>query len=515
MPSTSSDLNIVEITIAEIREGLEKRLFTAEQLLEVFLARIDRYEPFYNAFTFMNPGARDEARRIDELRAAGVALGPLAGVPVVVKESMDMIGFPSTAGWSELSPAHGGLTLMPVLDAPVVARLKAAGAIIVGKTNIPALSLDGARTRMSWDGPTYNAADRRFAPGGSSTGTATAVSANFAVVGLAEETTGSIQNPSAAQSLVGIKPTFGLVPNIGVAPLATSTRDVVGPHARTVTDAAILLDVLAGYCIEDPKTMASIGMMPEGGYTSMLKPGSLRGARIGIYGPGWREQPLSADVEEQYAAVKAELVERGAILIEDPFAGTDFNRLGIPVAWKDDSGVEAIAYDLDQFIRRFGSGSPVSNLRELLAAVKVDPFSEDGPASILNHIPNIEQSLRDPETAPDMSSYTRSKQAYLRTFNAVMATHSLDALIYPQCRDEPPRIEGDAALNTTTNSEINIAGLPGITVPAGRFRSGAPFSIIIVGKPWSEAELLSLAYDYEQTTKHRIVSTLEETPYGS
>ena len=135
----------------------------------------------------------------------------------------------------------------------MVARLKAAGAIILGKTNIPAFSHDGARANTSWDGPTFNAVDRAIAPGASSSGTATAISGSFAVVGLAEETGGSIQNPASAQSLVGVKPTFGLVPNTGVAPLAGSTRDVVGPHARTVKDAALLLDVLAGYTPEDPE----------------------------------------------------------------------------------------------------------------------------------------------------------------------------------------------------------------------------------------------------------------------
>ena len=251
-----TELDVVELTISDVQAGFAAGRFTSEALTLAFLARIEHYEPYYNAFTFMNPTALADARAIDIRRAAGEALGPLAGVPVVVKEAMDMVGFPSTGGWSGLNSATGGIDLFPERDAPVVARLKAAGAVILGRTNIPAFSHDGARANTSWDGPTFNAVDRSICPGASSSGTATAVSASFAVVGLAEETGGSIQNPGAAQSLVSVKPSFGLVPNTGVMPLAGSTRDVVGPHAKSVRDAALLLDVLAGYTPEDPKTVA-------------------------------------------------------------------------------------------------------------------------------------------------------------------------------------------------------------------------------------------------------------------
>ena len=263
-------IDVVELTITEAQKGLAEGRFTSVSLTEAFLSRIARYEPYYNAFTFMNPFALADAAAMDARRAAGEVLGPLAGVPVVIKEAMDFVGLPSTGGWAGFHSATGGVDLMPGTDAPVVARLKAAGAVILGKTNIPAFSHDGTRANTSWDGPTYNAVDRSVAPGASSSGTATAVSGSFAVAGLAEETGGSIQNPGAAQSLVSIKPTFALVPNTGVMPLAGSTRDVVGPHAKTVMDAAILLDVLAGYTSADPKTVASIGMLPKGGYTSKL-----------------------------------------------------------------------------------------------------------------------------------------------------------------------------------------------------------------------------------------------------
>ena len=279
-PAAASDLDVAELTIAEVQQGFVEGRFTSESLTLAHLARIELYEPYYNAFTFMNPNAPGGRQGNRCAPAAGGGARPLAGVPVVIKEAMDFVGLPSTGGWAPLASAAGGFDLIPERDAPVVARLKEAGAIILGKTNIPAFSHDGTRANSSWDGPTFNAVNRGVAPGASSSGAATAISGNFAIVGLAEETGGSIQNPGAAQSLISVKPTFGLVPNSGVTPLAGSTRDVVGPHARTVVDAALLLDVLAGYTAEDPKTVAAIGNVPDGGYTSKLSNTALNSARV-------------------------------------------------------------------------------------------------------------------------------------------------------------------------------------------------------------------------------------------
>ena len=275
-----------EITVDELLSGYESGDYTTEEVVQAHLDRIAKYEPKYNAFTVLNPNVLEEAREIDRKRKAGEKLGPLAGVPIVIKESVDVAGFPSTMGWEPLAPEKGGIALIPEKDAPVVARLKEAGALIIGKTNIPAFSASGTNASTSWEGDTYNAFGRQFAPGGSSSGTAMAVSGNFAVLGIAEETGGSIQNPAAAQGVVGIKPTFGLVPNVGVVPLGGSTRDVIGPHARTVKDAARMLDVIAGYSHEDPKTVASIGNMPEGGlHVPIEHPGSPRETHRTL-GPG-------------------------------------------------------------------------------------------------------------------------------------------------------------------------------------------------------------------------------------
>ncbi|HEX4196226.1 MAG TPA: amidase [Caulobacteraceae bacterium] len=189
-----NSLRLQSVTIADVQAGFATGGLTAEALMRAMLARITVFEPAYNAFVFVNPNNLDEASRIDALRADGKSLGPMAGIPVAVKDSIDVAGMPTTCCWDRLAPMRGGYGLIPEWDAPVVARLRRAGAIIVGKTNTPAFSA-AQRTTTSWAGTTYNALDRRLMPAGSSSGTATAVAAGFAVTGVAEETGGSHPEP--------------------------------------------------------------------------------------------------------------------------------------------------------------------------------------------------------------------------------------------------------------------------------------------------------------------------------
>jgi len=484
---------------------------TSEALTQAFLGRIAEHNPHYNAIVFLNPDALADAREIDRRRGAGEALGPLAGVPVVVKDAMDMVGFPTTGGWSLLHGKTGGVDLMPGTDSPVVARMRAAGCVILGKTNIPVLSHTGSHANDSWAGPTLNAAGRGFLPGGSSAGTATAVAASMAVLGLAEETGGSIQNPASAQALVGIKPSFALVPNAGVMPLS-GLRDVVGPIARCVRDAALTLDVLAGYTAEDPKTVAGIGHRPKGGYASRLHPEALRGKRIGLYGPGWRNQPLSDEAAALYGRAKGELEAQGAVLVEDPFRGSGFADLRTPtltLAEFDARGLESVPYDMQKYLERLGPDAALRTFAEFAAATaKEDAFGPSGVLSFAPHLPQFAACLADPARPPDMSEFIAAKEAYLDILDAVFTRERLDALAFPQMRSALPPLHGTDTIHETTVGEINIAGLPGVTVPAGYYPSGAPFNLIFVGRMWSEADLLAYAYAYECATRHRRAPTL-------
>jgi amidase len=512
-------LNVLELSVLEIRNDFESKAYTAEQLTSAFLERICIYNPGYNAMVTMNPSAISDAWAIDRRRAAGEKLGPLAGVPVVIKDTMDFEGLPTTAGWAKLSTRTGGLHLVPMQDAPVVARLRQAGAIVLGKTNVPLLSLSGTNANDSWAGPTYNAADHPRAPGASSAGTATAIAGNFAVLGLAEETGGSIQNPAAAQGLVSIKPTFGLVPNTGVFPLATSTRDVVGPHARTVYDAALALDVLAGYTPEDPKTVASIGQIPEKGYAEGLHKDAIRGKRIGLYGPGWRKAPLSNDTRALYEDAIDVLRALQATVVNDPFASSDFSAIAVPslvpgMNGYDARGEETIAYDLNNYLLRLGAQSPVQSVAELVAVLKEDPFSIDGILGYHHELRGFGESLNNVVEPPLLVDFLTARERYVRTLRKVMDEHSLDALVFPQMRAETPLLFSSDVILETTVSEINIGGFPGVTVPAGYYPSGSPFSLIFLGRLWDEEKILSFAYSYEQATQWRRTPALVLKPSG-
>ena len=511
MPS-SATIELVELTVEQVQQGFASGAFTCEALVQACLDRITLYNGHYNAIIFPNPAALDDGRDIDRRRAAGETLGPLAGVPIVVKDTMDMVGFPSTGGWRLLYSKTGGTDLMPGSDAPVVARMRAAGAIILGKTNVPVLSASGSHANGSWAGPTFNAAGRAFVPGGSSAGSATAVAASFAVIGMAEETGGSIQNPASAQALVGIKPTFALVPNAGVMPLA-SQRDVVGPLARTVYDAALALDVLAGFTMADPKTTAAIGHVPAGGYAAGLSRGALGGKRLGLYGPGWRDLPLSEQTTALYRRAQDELEKCGAALVPDPFAGTGFAAIAQPIpgpGYYDARGIESVPYDIGKYLERMGPAVALKTFSAFAAATAAEsPFAPGGILAYLNGLPQFTACLADPTTPPDMSDFLAAKQATLAIFSDTMDAHGLDALVFPQMRDKLPKLHAGEPIQETTVCEINIAGLPGVTVPAGYHPDGEPFNLIFVGRPWSEKLLLGLAYDYEQATQHRRAPALE------
>lgn len=500
-----------EVTVNQLLSAYEKGEYTAEEVVQAYLNRIEKYEKNYNAFTFMNENALEEAKRIDELRKKGKPLGPLSGIPIVIKEAVDVKGFPTTFGWAPLSKDAGGIELMPKNDAPVVSRIKEAGAIILGKTNIPAFSarMDSANT--SWDGPTYNAVDRSFSPGGSSSGTATAISGNFAVLGVAEETGGSIQMPAASQAIVGVKTSFDLIPTTGVTPIAGSTRDVLGPHARTVEDAAIMLDIMAGYSTDDaiPKELAN--KIPAGGYSTALSEKALQGKRLGLFGPGWSIKELSTETQELYLREIVELRKAGAVVIEDPFEDSSFVDFAESIG--DDAarmlfGLDTVFHDLDKYIKNLNPEDDSLSAKSVFERAGQFPWEKGGPLDLFD---NAEELHANPQL--NLTDFTKARNEFLRIIMGVMEKHDLDGFVFPQMTRSitllEEGIEGLANF-TTTVSELNISGLPLVTVPGGYYENGSPFALVFMGEMWSEAKLLGMAYAYEQATKHRVAPVLEE-----
>ena len=424
-----------------------------------------------------------------------------------------MKGFPTTGGWGLLYSKSGGVDLLPETDSPVVARMRKAGAVILGKTNIPILSHTGSHANGGWAGSTYNSAGREFLPGGSSAGTATAVGGNFCVLGLAEETGGSIQNPAAAQGLVGIKPTFGLVPNAGVMPLS-SLRDVVGPIARCVRDAALTLDALAGFTMEDPKTIAGVGRRPKGGYTSKLDAKALNGKRIGLYGPGWRTLPLSEETIVSTSRPRTNSRSWAPSWLQIPSRAPVSSICASPRSPArefDGRGLESICYDLEQYLQRMGPNVALKTFADFArATASQNAFGPEGVLSWMVNVPGFVEAGKNPSSPPDMSSFIALRETYLEIFNEVFEKQRLDAVIYPQMRSALGPLHGSDYIHETVVSEINIAGLPAVTVPAGYYASGAPYNIVIVAPQWTEADILAIAYSYEQGTRHRRAPVLKK-----
>jgi amidase len=498
-------VNPTAFTITQALDAFKERKLTSVELTQDFLARIAKYEPYYNAFTQMNPDAISEAKASDKRRAEHEKPRALEGVPIVIKDTLNFAGLPTTGAWPVTSPVDGGVPLVPAQDAPVVKRLLDAGAVILGKTNLPILAGSGNNANNSAYGPTFSILNQDWSPGGSSSGTAASVAGDFAVAGIGEETGGSIQNPSSAESLFGVKTTFGLVPTVGNMPLAGTTRDVLGPIVKDPEDAAIMLNVMAGYTPADPKTTVDIGKLPKAGYQEDISSHALKGKRIGLYGPGWRSGAngaLSPETQALYdKAVKA-LKAQGAIVVTDPFAGSGF--AGITTAGGS-GGTEDKTHQFNLYLEGLGPTSSINSLAELKTWAAANGFGSDA---------SLAGFTGDPDTEPDMSAFYQRRDAYDAIFNSVMKKYHLDGLFFPQETKEIGDIY-TGGISATTVSEINIAQLPGAVVPDGAYADGKPFSTIFVGPKFSEPELLGFAYSFTQAKGYagRVINhNLSTTP---
>lgn len=505
-------IDVVEMTVADVHAGYAAGSFSAVELTEAFLARIAAYETHYNAFISMNPDALAEAAALDVEYAGSGPRGPLHGVPVVVKDNIDMAGLVTTAGWEGFSTAAGGVDMVPDDDAAVVTRLREAGAIILGKTNLPDFAGHGTRTTSTVAGMTLNPYNVDRVPGGSSGGTATAVNGSFAVLGLGTETGGSIQNPSSAQALVGIKPTYGLVPNEGIVPLSGTYVDVAGPMARTVRDAAITLDILAGPTTEDLATFASEGHIPDSGYVAALEGASLEGRRFGLAGTGWRDDflPLDPLSEAQYRDAIRTLQSLGAEVVEDPFAGTGFRELYGERTFVPTQGT----HDMFVYLQGLGEGAPFNTIEEWEALSGREWTRGRGRNG------DAPRGPARPSATEEGDAYQAWRHQIRTLFRSVLEENDLDGLFFPQSgTPNRPVVEDPERPEYTPNNWaeipsniINDIGVPTVTVPYGYFEDGTPFVLAFIGDMWSEAELLRFAYALEQATLSRRPPVLEAAP---
>ena len=513
----AQEIDLVELTTDDVQVGYAVGKFTAVELTQAFLDRIERYEAHYNAFISMNPDALATAAQLDVEYALDGPRGPLHGVPVVIKDNIDYGGLVTTAGWEGFSQATGGVSMIPDDDAAVVTRLREAGAIILGKTNLPDFAAHGTRTNSTVAGRTLNPYNVDKVPGGSSGGTATAVNASFAVLGLGTETGGSIQNPASAQALVGVKPTYGLVPIEGVVPINSTYIDVVGPLARNVVDAALTLDVLAGPTQEDLATFASVGRIPEGGYAAGLTEFRLDGKRFGLVGVGWRDDWLPLDPRSEVVYHEAVVSVRGlgAEVVEDPFLGTGFKDLYEARPRVPNQG----AHDMHVYLTGLGVGAAFNSVEEW-EALTGRPYRERRASPDGNSSDPIEVVPVRPSATEAGDAYQAWRHQIRTLFRSVLEEHDLDALFFPQSgspnRDriedpERPDYEPNNWPEIPSNI-VNALGVPVVTVPFTYFEDGTPFVVAFIGDLWTEAELLVYAFAFEHASRVRQAPVLVDGP---
>ena len=473
---------VSERSLSELARALSAGEVTSRQLTEQYLARIDAYDkrgPAINAMIAINPHALVDADALDRERSTRGSRGPFHGIPVVVKDNYDTIDMPTTAGSRALEGSLSGR------DAFQVRQLRAAGAVIVGKTNLHEFAR-GITTISSLGGQTRNPYDPTRNPGGSSGGTGAAVAANFAAVGLGSDTCGSIRYPSAENSLVGLRPTMGLSSRAGIIPLAHS-QDVGGPMARSVADVAVLLDATAGADPDDPSTSRSAGRIPASplSYAKVLDASALRGARLGVLLALFGDAPEDQRVGSVVRTAVSEMRSAGAQTVDLPFSDVPTETDGIAIIRYE------FKFDLNEYLART-PGAPVRTLGDVLAKSVIHPSLETAFRRS-NEITTLDSD----EYRAIVARNARLRDVLLK----LMDDQKVVALVYPTLRRTSAKIGepqpgGNCAASAAT-------GLPAITVPAGFADDGMPVGVELIGRPFSEADLLKLAFSYEQQTHHR------------
>lgn len=494
----AASFDLSTASVADINAAFDAGALTSERLVELCLARIKAYDqagPHVNAVVTVNPQALEIARALDAERKAKGPRSPLHGVPVVLKDNYNTMDMPTTGG------AKAMLGNQPAADAFTVAKLRAAGAVILAKVNLSEFAHGGVSI-SSLMGQTLNPYDLTRTPGGSSGGTGVAVAALFGIAGTGTDTGQSTRSPASANNLVGVRATFGLLSRSGIIP-SSYTQDQTGPIAHYVADAAVMLDAMAGFDPDDPSTWTGVGKAPKT-YTSYLDAHSLKGARIGYVTNLFGDGSFS-----EHAIVTAVTMQAIDAMKE---AGATFVSVEIPEAMESwikahPMGVGAFEskWMMDAYFSRLGPKGKFKSLAEYVAEA-------DKPgAAMPSVVESLKRALAQPDALHDPEFGTRLKnQALFReALVGTMDRLHLDALFYPHQKrlvvpatKNPDQVERNGFMSSSSN-------LPAITVPGGFSPPtadaplGVPVGVEFLGRPFAEGELFRLAYGFERTTKFR------------
>jgi amidase len=485
--------DVEEKSVAMLQADLAAGVVSSEQLVALYRARIaalDASGPALHSVLAENPRASEDARRLDDERAQGRVRGPLHGIPVVVKDNIESADpLPTTAGSLALRENVTGR------DAPIVARLRAAGAVVLGKTNLSEwANMRSPRATSGWSavgGLTKNPYALERNPCGSSSGSGVAVSANLSALALGTETNGSITCPASILALVGLKPTVGLVPRTHIIPI-TSAQDTAGPMTRSVADAATLLRVIAGSDPADPATRDADAHVTD--YSASLEPDALAGRRLGImkFHTGFLPQ-----ADALFDAAVRELQAAGAsVVVIESVDGLDAI---------SEAELATMLVDFREELNAYLATTPAAVKTRTLADLIA--WNQREAARELRYFQQELFVAAEATASHDRAAHARrrddNRKAAADTLDRLLATHSLDALIAPTVGPAwtTDLVNGDHLLGGATTLPA-VAGYPHLTVPMGQI-SGLPIGLSFIGPAWSEAKLLALGYAYEQRTHLR------------
>ncbi len=488
---TKVDLD--EITIAELQNGYKKGKFTIVEITQAYLDRIEEIDdsgPMLNSVIQVNPDALAIAAQLDEELKQGRSRGAMHGIPVLLKDNIDTHDkMPTTAGSVLMKNSF------PLRDSWVAARLRAAGAVIIGKTNLSEwANFHSTYSSSGWSalgGQTKNPYDLTRNPCGSSSGSGVAVSANLTVLAIGTETDGSIVCPANNNGIVGIKPTVGLISRAGIIPISF-TQDTPGPMARTVTDAAICLGALTGIDSADTKTLASEGRSLTD-FTPFLKSDALKGKRIGVdkslTGRNYHVDRVMEQAVEFIRKSGGEVVEIRNVISPEV----------------ETMEFEVLLYEfkdgLNKYFAALGANAPVKSMEELIRLHKLDSTEMEWFDHRLFELAQQKGSVNSGEYKKLLSDML--KGARDNGIDKIMNENRLDAIVAPTGSPawKTDLVNGDN-FSISSSSAAAIAGYPAISLPMG-WVAGLPVNITFYGKAWSEPTLISMAYAFEQGTRHR------------
>jgi len=502
-PKSRAREAVVEASIADLQKAMQSGRLTSRQITQQYFDRIqaiDKAGPKLNSVIEVNPDALADAEALDRERKARGPRGPMHGIPVLLKDNI--------ATRDKMQTTAGSIALVgakPPRDAFVATRLREAGAVILGKTNLSEwANMRSTRSSSGWSsrgGLTRNPYALDRSASGSSSGSAVAIAASLAAVAVGTDTDGSIVSPASANNLVGIRPTVGLVSRAGIIPISVS-QDTAGPMARTVADAALLLDAISGTDPADKSTAEAGKRRVE--YAKHLDRNALKGARLGVVRSQFagRNDLQAAEIEKALALMKAQ----GAILVDvsEVPNGEQLGRDELTVMLYE------LKNNLDAYLAEYAPGAPVKTLADVIA------FNERYKSMAMPWFGQEHLVAAQAKGGLDSPEYLKARDAGLRAardegIDKVLKEHKLDALVAPTggLPWMSDLIKGDASGGGFTSAAA-VAGYPHVTVPGG-FVHGLPCGLSFVGTAWSEARLIAIAYAFEQAAKHRRVPTYPKT----